>query len=90
MAKQMTGRERIRSVLNRQPTDRLPWGTIVDNATLDLLPGELRGRGGIDFYRHLGCSTLMLNGWNTPHRLRSPELRWAETVATERFEAIRT
>jgi len=83
MVKQMTGSERIRSVLKRHPTDRLPWGTIVDNATLGLLPPELRGRGGIDFYRHLGCSTLMLNGWNTPHRLRSPELRWADSVTTD-------
>ena len=78
----MTGRERIKAVLNRQPVDCLPWGTIVDGATLELLPPELKGQGGLDFYRHLGCSTLLLNGWNTPYALRSPELRWPEFVTT--------
>jgi hypothetical protein len=79
----MTGRQRIEAVLRRKATDGLPWGTIVDNATLALLPSELQGRGGIDFYRHLGCSTLLLNGWNTPHQLLSPVLRWPDFVATE-------
>lgn len=79
----MTGRERMSALLSKQPTDRLPWGTIVDNATLDHLPSELRGRGGIDFYRYLGCDTLLLNGWNTGLTLRSPELRWPDFVATD-------
>ena len=41
----MTGRERLNAVLRKQPKDRLPWTTIVDNATLALLPEALRENG---------------------------------------------
>ena len=86
----MTGRERLNAVLKKQPTDQLPWTTLVDNTTLDHFPEELRGNGGIDFYRHLGCDILLLNGWNTPHRLRSPGLRWGDNVTIEhRKDGIR-
>ncbi len=81
----MTGRERLRAVLRKQPKDRLAWTTLVDNNTLALLPEHLRGNGGIDFYKHLGCDIFLLNGWNTPHDLCSPVRRWPEsvTVSTE-------
>ena len=82
----MTGRERLNAVLRKQSTDRLPWMTLVDNASLGGFPEELRGDGGIDFYRHLGCDILLLNGWNTAHHLRSPQLRWGEQVTTEHRE----
>jgi hypothetical protein len=71
----MTGRERLNAVLNKQPTDRLPWTTLVDDACLNGFPEELRGNGGIDFYHHPGCDIFLLNGWNTPHHLRNPELK---------------
>ncbi|MFC1672086.1 uroporphyrinogen decarboxylase family protein, partial [Planctomycetota bacterium] len=74
----MTGRERMNAVLRKQPTDGLSWCTLVDNATLSGLPESLRGNGGIDFYRHLGCDVFLLNGWNTPHRFISPRLEWPE------------
>ncbi|MEI8063634.1 MAG: uroporphyrinogen decarboxylase family protein [Verrucomicrobiota bacterium] len=76
----MTGRERLNAVLRKQPKDRLPWTTIVDDASLALLPAEQRSRGGIDFYKHLGCDIFLLNGWNTPHNFQSPEHRWPATV----------
>jgi len=76
----MNGRERLAAVLNRQPTDRLPWTTLVDDATLSCCPEELRGNGGIDLYRHLGCDVYLLNGWGTPHSFRSPTLRWPASV----------
>lgn len=76
----MTGRERLNAVLRKQPKDRLPWTTLVDDASLALLPQELRGNGGIDFYKHLGCDIFLLNGWNTPHTFRSPEHRWPDEV----------
>lgn len=76
----MTGRERINAVLRKQPKDRLPWTTIVDDASLALVPAELRSSGGIDFYKYLGCDIFLLNGWNTPHNFRSPEHRWPATV----------
>lgn len=82
----MNGRERLRAVLRKQAKDRLPWTTLVDNATLSLLPDELRGNGGIDFYKHLDCDIFLLNGWNTPYHLRSPEHRWSDDVDVTRRE----
>jgi hypothetical protein len=76
----MTGRERLNAVLRKQRKDRLPWTTLVDDATLSLVPEELRGNGGIDFYKDLGCDIFLLNGWNTPYAFRSPEHRWAADV----------
>ncbi|NQT37416.1 MAG: hypothetical protein HQ581_08010 [Planctomycetes bacterium] len=80
----MTGRERLNAVLRKQSKDRLPWTTLVDDATLSLLPDELRGNGGIDFYKHLGCDIFMLNGWNTAHHFESPQLRWPDRVEVVR------
>ena len=76
----MTGRERIAAVLNGQPTDRLPWTTLVDDASLSGFPKKLRGDEGIDFYRHLGCDVFLLNGWGTPHAFCSPTLKWSDSV----------
>jgi len=80
----MTGRERLGAVLRKQPTDRLPWTTLVSNETLALLPEELRGNGGIDFCRDLGCDIFLLNGWGTPHHFQSPQLRWPDGVSFAR------
>lgn len=82
----MTGRKRLQAVLQKHPKDRLAWTTLVDNTTLDRFPQELRGNSGIDFYRHLGCDIFLLNGWNTPYRFRSPELRWSEDVEVQTRE----
>jgi hypothetical protein len=79
----MNGRQRLSAVLRKQPTDRLPWTTLVDNTSLDRFPAELRGRGGLDFYRHLGCDVFLLDGWNQPVSFRAPELCWAPEVRTE-------
>lgn len=79
----MTGRERLNAIMHREPADRLSWTTLVDGNTLNTLPENLQGNGGIDFYRHLGCDIFLLNGWGTGHGLRSPELRWSDDVAVE-------
>ena len=76
----MTGRERLNAVLRKQPKDRPSWTTLVDEDTLALVPAELRGNGGIDFYKHLGCDIFLLNGWNLPETFRSPEHRWPADV----------
>ena len=87
----MTGRERLNAVLRKQSKGRLPWTTLVDDATLALVPEGLRGNGGIDFYKHLGCDIFLLNGWNTPYTFRSPEHRWPEDVeVVERRDGRRT
>jgi hypothetical protein len=80
----MNGRERLQAVLRKQPKDRLPWTTLVDDAVLSLVPEALRGNGGIDFYKHLGCDIFLLNGWGTPYGFRSPELRWGPEVKIRR------
>lgn len=87
----MTGRERLNAVLRKRQKDRLSWTTLVDGATLSLLPEERRGNGGVDFYKHLGCDIFMLNGWNTPYALQSPEHRWSSEVEiTEAHEGRKT
>ena len=83
----MTGRERLQAVLKKQATDRLPWTTLVDNNSLDRFPPELRGNGGLDFYRHLGCDIFLLDGWNTPHGFGSPDLQWTPGTAVDHSRA---
>jgi hypothetical protein len=70
----MTGRERLRRILSRKPADRLAWTMLVDANSLNLFPEALRGNGGLDFYKHLGCDLFLLNGWGLPAPLRSPRL----------------
>ena len=79
----MTGRQRLAAVMKKASTDRLPWTTLVDHASLQHFPAELQGNYGIDFYRHLGCDMFMLNGWGTPHLFRSPQLVWGSEVREE-------
>jgi hypothetical protein len=87
----MTGRERLKAVLKKQPKDRFSWTTLVDDATLSLLPSELRGNGGIDFYKYLGCDIFLLNGWNTEYDFKSPENCWPEEVEViQKKEGLRT
>lgn len=76
----MNGRERLTAILHRQPADRPAWTTLVDSATLDGLPGNMRGMSGIDFYRYIGCDILLLNGWGTGLDFHSPTLVWPAGV----------
>jgi len=76
----MTPEERLNSIFNKMPVDTLSWTVLIDNNTLNLLPEKLRGNYGIDFYKHIGCDILLLNGWNTPYTFKSPELQWGSDV----------
>ena len=76
----MTGRERLSAIIHKRSHDRIAWTTLVDNATLSLLPENLRGNGGVDLYRELGCDIFLLNGWNTGVGFASPRLRWGPNV----------
>lgn len=82
----MTPKERINAILNKQPHDCLSWTALIDNNTLDCLPENLRGNFGIDFYRYIKCDILLLNGWNTPYRFRSPELNWPKNISQKIYE----
>ena len=79
----MTGRERLQQLMNHQPADRLSWTILVDDLSLKGFPAEWQGNGGLDFYRRLGSDILLLDGWGTPHQLRSPELRWGDGVVSD-------
>jgi hypothetical protein len=79
----MTGRERLQAVMHKQPADRLAWTTLVDNNTLSVLPEGLRGNGGLDFYRHLGCDIFLLDCWNMPYNFRAPVLVWPDWAKEE-------
>ncbi|GAG17052.1 unnamed protein product, partial [marine sediment metagenome] len=87
-AEAMTGRQRLNAILARQPADRLSWTTLVDENTLGELPGPMRDMACLEFYRHIGCDILQLNGWGTPHAFRCPEIRWsADLEETRRQES---
>ena len=76
-----TGRQRMESVFRKQAEGRsLCWTTLVDGNTLQALPGELAKMTGIEFYRHIGCDILMLDGWGTLFAFKSPRLQWAAGV----------
>jgi hypothetical protein len=77
----MTGRQRLNAILHGQPVDRLSWTTLVDSTTLDLMPPELRGNGGLDLYRHLGCDIFLLDSWGLPVGFKSPQLVWGPGVS---------
>ncbi len=82
----MTPKERITSILKKKPHDCLSWTALIDNNTLDLLPEHLKGNYGIDFYKHIKCDILLLDGWNTPYVFRSPELKWSPKVSIETYK----
>ena len=76
----LTGKQRLNAVLHGQPSNRLAWTTLVDRATLDIMPPELSGNSGLDLYRHLGCDILLLDSWGLPVGFRSPQLVWGLQV----------
>ncbi len=76
----MTGRERITSILNKQPVDRLAWTTLVDGNTLNNLPDEMQGMSSIDFYRYIGCDIFLLNSWGIQPGFSSPAFVWPKEV----------
>ncbi|MCE5258336.1 MAG: hypothetical protein LLG44_04655 [Chloroflexi bacterium] len=76
----LSGRQRLNALLHGQAADRLAWTTLVDSNTLDLMPPELRGNGGLDLYRYLGCDILLLDSWGLPQTFRSPQLVWGPNV----------
>jgi len=68
----MNGRERLSAILNREPVDKLAWTTIVDGATLNNLPDDIKGMSGIDFCRYIGCDIFLLNCWGLSYGFASP------------------
>ena len=70
----MTGRQRLQTMFAGKPTDRLSGTTLVDSNVLQALPGAMQGMSELDFYRHLDCDILLLNGWTTGIPFDSPAL----------------
>ena len=66
----MTRRERITSILNGEPIDRPAWTTLVDDATLSILPEDVRPITTLEFYRHIGCDVLQFGNHGLPPSLR--------------------
>ncbi|MDD5708716.1 MAG: uroporphyrinogen decarboxylase family protein [Kiritimatiellae bacterium] len=56
----MTGRERLTRIMNRQPTDRPAWTTLIDEPTRAGMADDLRSLHPFDFYRRIGCDILQL------------------------------
>jgi len=88
----MTGKERLNTLLRKQPTDRLPWSMILDNHSISRYPEQYQKDHGLEFQRQAGCDIFLLNGWNTGLRLESPHLHFEtarETVAVDQSENTR-
>ena len=62
----MTGRQRLQALLNRQPTDRLAWTTLVDGITRSVMPESVRGLASPEFCRHIGCDILQFGNYDLP------------------------
>jgi hypothetical protein len=76
----MNGRERLTAIMNRRAADRLSWSALVCGHTLNALPESLRPMSAVEFYRHIGCDILQLEGWGMPRGFASPRLKWASDV----------
>ena len=85
----MTGRERLRRVLNRQPVDRLSWTTLVDGKTLSAMPEPERSMAPLAFYRRIGCDVLQFGNYGLPPECcaASPARRVAPPVTTRQTTA---
>ena len=78
----MTGRERLRCILNRRPVDRFSWTTAVDDTTRSGMTDEARRLPPIEFYRLIGCDIVQMGNYGLgqdlavprPSRLTSPEV----------------
>ncbi|HOJ30789.1 MAG TPA: uroporphyrinogen decarboxylase family protein [bacterium] len=81
----MTSEDKLLSILNKKAPGSLSWTALVDDNTLNLLPDHLRANYGIDFYKHIGCDIILLNGWNTPFTFKSPQLKWSD-VRQENYQ----
>ncbi|MCM8816163.1 MAG: hypothetical protein NC913_01430 [Candidatus Omnitrophica bacterium] len=82
----MTPKERIKAIMNREPHDCLSWTALVDNNSIDFFPKHLRENFGIDFYKAIGCDIFLLNGWNTPFTFRSPQLKWSKDILEQTYQ----
>ena len=69
----MTGRERLRCILNRQPADRLSWTTLVDDVTRSGMPDEVRRLSPVEFYRLIGCDILQFGNYGLAGDLTVPQ-----------------
>ncbi|MHB1455488.1 MAG: uroporphyrinogen decarboxylase family protein [Armatimonadota bacterium] len=68
----MTNRERLLAILNRQPTDKPCWTTLIDAKTRSEMPDQVRNMTHIDFYRFIGCSVLQLGPYGLEMQNQMP------------------
>lgn len=59
----MTGRERLLCILNREPTDRAAWTTLIDGPTRTIMSEDVQATSHMEFYRLVGCDVLLLGTW---------------------------
>jgi len=65
----MTGKERLNCILHKQPADRIPWCTLVDNTTRSVMSPEIRDMPVLDFYRYIGCDIACFGNYGLPGEL---------------------
>jgi len=83
----MTGKERLTCVLHKQPADRIPWSTLVDNITRSVMPPEIRDLPILDFYRYIGSDIACFGNYGLPDELRvKPPCRIVQPEVTVESE----
>jgi len=68
----MTGRNRLRRILNGEPPGRIAWTTLIDDTTRSVMPPDVRAMPVLDFYRHIGCDILQFGNYGLPRELCVP------------------
>jgi len=70
--KKFTKKQRLINTFNKTASDRMPWTVFIDSKTR--IPGYNRKNiDSLEFYKHIDCDILILEGWGTPYNFQSPE-----------------
>lgn len=64
----------MNAVMNGKPVDRLPWTTVVDEPTLEILPDDLKWMTPYDFYRHIRCDVFQIGDYGTEYEMKGCRL----------------
>lgn len=93
----MTGREKLRNVLNKKAVDRISWTTLVDDTTRTDMADDIRKLHPFDFYRSIGCDIMQFgdygfygtdNAVGSPAQLVTPEITVRKKVNADGLEEI--
>jgi len=65
----MTPKQRLNRILERKPTDRIAWTTLVDDVSRSVMDEPYRTMDVLDFYRAIGCDIALFGNYGLPEEL---------------------